>query len=50
MFDVDCAYDWPSYLIEENLTRLKEEWNNRHGRLQRKSSVTNILSLNGNSQ
>jgi hypothetical protein len=36
VFEVDCAYDWPSYLVEENLTKFKEEWNNR--RLPRKST------------
>ena len=29
MLDVDAAYDWTSYLKEENLTKFKEEWNKK---------------------
>ena len=38
ILEVDCAYDWPSYLPEENLTKFKEEWNSKLAKRNRRTT------------
>ena len=37
--EVDCAYDWQTYLHEENLTAVKENWNNKRAAVKQIANI-----------